>query len=228
MLSSRTLEFSNPREGSFLIMRWQVDLTMKIKPRLVTTALAAFAVLTTMAEAQSTVENLNHAYQAESNSANRYRQFAQKADAESFKQVAKLFRAAAASEDIHRQIIEKSLQKTGGRIETFKLDEVALASTAENLRRSIESESAESGSIYAGFLSSAKASKEKSAIRAFNYTLECDKKLARHFQQALVSLDSKASITYYLCGDCGLILTELPKKKCPVCREGLKEFKIIN
>jgi rubrerythrin len=82
--------------------------------------------------------------------------------------------------------------------------------------------------MYPGFLTAARADNEKSAIRAFNYALEAEKKHAEYFQQALDQIGGELPITCYLCKDCGLLLTKLPAKKCPVCREGLKEFKIIN
>ena len=200
---------------------------MKMKIRLLFATITTLA-LTSMVGAQTTVENLNHVYQAESNAANCYLAFAKQAEIENLPQAAKLFRAAASSEEIHRKIIERSIQKIGGRVETFKLDEITLGSTADNLRRAIEAETAQSGTAYPGFLASAKADNLKPAIRAFDYNSECDEKLAIHFQQALDHLDREVSVRYYLCGDCGLLLSELPEKKCPVCRKGLKEFDLIN
>lgn len=206
----------------------QIHLTMKLKIRFVAASIVAAATFTGMAAAETNVQNLNRAYQSESNAANCYQDFARKADAENHKQIAKLFRAAAAAEEIHRKIIERSILKIGGRVETFKLDEIAPASTADNLRSAIAGETLKSSTGYPGFLATAKASNEKAAIRAFNYTMECDQALAEIFQQALARLDAETAITCYVCQDCGLLVTQLPKKKCPVCRERLKKFKIIN
>ncbi len=77
---------------------WQGVVTMKLKSLIATATLAISAALICMGSAGTTVENLNAAYQAESNSANRYRQFTRTADAGNLRQTAKLFRAAAASE----------------------------------------------------------------------------------------------------------------------------------
>lgn len=193
----------------------------------------AFITMSTVAALASaasgtTLENLNTAYQEESNAANRYQEYAGKAETENLKQAAKLFRATSASEEIHRKTIERAILKMGGRVATFKLDEVSQASTADNLRSAIKGETAESSTIYPEFLATARADNEKSAIRAFNYTLEAERKHAEHFQQALDRIGGELPITCYLCKDCGLLLTKLPAKKCPVCREGLKEFQIIN
>lgn len=190
-------------------------------------ALSVFAAFNNAATG-TTLQNLNTAYQGESNAANRYREFARQAETENLKQAAKLFRAASASEEIHRKIIERAILKMGGKITTFKLNEVKPASTVENLRSAISGESAESTKMYPGFLVSAKVDQEKSAVRAFNYALEAEIKHAEYFQQALDRIGAEVPITCYLCKDCGLLLTKLPTKKCPVCREGLNEFQTIN
>jgi rubrerythrin len=193
-------------------------------------AVITFSTLAALSAAASgtTLQNLNAAYRGESNAANRYREFAMRADSENLKQTAKLFRAASASEEIHRKIVERAILKMGGQIDTFKLDEITPATTADNLRSAIKGETAESATMYPEFLTTARADNEKSAIRAFNYALEAEKKHAGYFQQALDHIGAELPVTCYVCADCGLLLTKLPAKKCPVCREGLKEFKIIN
>jgi rubrerythrin len=200
---------------------------MKLKSAIAVITLSTLAALATAASG-TTLQNLNAAYQGESNAANRYREFARKAESENLKQAAKLFRAASASEEIHRRIVERAILKMGGQIATFKLDEITPASTAENLRSAIKGETAESATMYPEYLATARADNEKSAIRAFNYALEAEKKHAEYFQQALDRIGGEQPLTCYVCEDCGLLLTKLPEKKCPVCREGLKEFKIIN
>lgn len=200
---------------------------MKLNIRIAAITLSTLAVLAAAASG-TTLQNLNAAYQGESNAAYRYQEFARKAETENLKQAAKLFRAAAASEEIHRKIIERAILKMGGQIATFKLDEIAPASTADNLRSAIKGETTESATLYPDFLTTARADNEKSAIRAFNYALEAEKKHAEYFQLALDRIGGELPITCYVCADCGLLLTQLPAKKCPVCREGLKEFKIIN
>ncbi len=200
---------------------------MKHKIHIAFITLSTLAVLAVGASG-TTLENLNAAYQGESNAAKRYQEYARTAETENLKQAAKLFRAASASEEIHRKIVERAILRMGGRIATFKLDEVSPSSTADNLRNAIKGETAESAKMYPEFLATARADNEKSAIRAFSYALEAEKKHAEYFQQALDRMGGEIPLTCYLCKDCGLLLTKLPAKKCPVCREGLKEFKIIN
>lgn len=197
-----------------------------MKPILRNIILASTALLTT-AFAGTTLQNLNVSYQNECNAANRYENFARQADAAGNPYVARLFRGAAASEAYHRDIQKRAILKLGGQPGTFKLEEIAPASNAENLKSAIKGESMEVDSIYPGFLATAKADNSKPAIRAFNYSLSAEKHHVDFFKQALDGIDAKTPIQCYVCKDCGLLLTKLPAKKCPLCREGLKAFKQI-
>lgn len=181
-----------------------------------------------IASAASTLENLNAAYQRESNQVVRYEAFARRADEEKHTQAAKLFRATAASEAIHRDIQKRAILKLGGHIEAFKLAEATAATTEENLKSSIKEETEESVSYYPKFVKSAKAEGIKAATRAFNYSLAAEKRHAGFFQQALDGLAANTPIHCYVCKDCGLLLTTLPARKCPLCNEGLKAFKTIS
>ena len=191
-------------------------------------SIAAIPGHASAAASGTTLQNLNTAYQRECNAANRYENFARQADSAGFNEIARLLRATAASEAIHRDIQKRAIVKLGANPETFKLQEIIPATTAENLKSAINDESEDSTKLYPAFLATAKADNSKPAIRAFNYALAGEKHHAEYFQQALAQIDSKNPITCYVCKDCGLMLTKLPAKKCPVCREGLKEFKKID
>lgn len=192
------------------------------------TAFAVLLACSPFASAGSTLENLNLAFERESNSVARYESFAKKADEENHTQAAKLFRAAAASEAIHRDIQKRAIIKLGGHIETFKLAETTSASTEENLKAAIMEEASDRNSFYPGVLATAKTEGFKAATRAFNYALSAEKRHAEYFQQALDQLAANTPIDCFVCKDCGLLLTKLPARKCPVCDEGLKEFKKIS
>ena len=103
---------------------------------------------------QKTIDNLNVAYRGESNANHRYTLFAQKAEQEGYGQVAKLFRAAAQSEAIHRELHKSAITSLGGKPDEIKLDEVKVGTTRENLEAAIKGESYERDSMYPGFLGS--------------------------------------------------------------------------
>jgi rubrerythrin len=193
-------------------------------------ALAAALIPASAASSASpqTIKNLNAAFQGESNASNRYAAFAKKAEKEGFGQVAKLFRAASASEAIHRDTHKAAIVKLGGTTDSFKLDEVMPGTTAENLKAAIKGESYERDTMYPEFLAVAKADDAKEAIRAFQFAAAAEKEHASLYQQALDQLGKNAPQDYFVCQVCGMTLTELPAKKCPVCRNGRDEYKKIS
>ena len=123
---------------------------MKLKIRIASITLSTLAALATAASG-TTLQNLNAAYQGESNAANRYREFARKAETENLKQAAKLFRAASASEEIHRRIVERAILKMGGQIATFKLDADPPGLHRRQSPQRHQGETAESSAMYPGF-----------------------------------------------------------------------------
>jgi rubrerythrin len=185
-------------------------------------ALAASSVPT------QTIKNLNTAFQGESNATNRYAAFAKKAETEGFAQVAKLFRAASASEAIHRDTHKAAILKLGGTVDSFKLDDVEPGTTAENLKAAIKGESYERDTMYPEFLAAAKAVDAKPAIRALQFAAAAEKEHAKLYQEALDQLGKNPPQDFFVCQVCGMTLTSLPAKKCPVCHKGLDEFKKIN
>src|SRR5512137_974712 len=101
---------------------------------------AALLAVTLSAQAkvsQQTLDNLNAAFQGESNAANRYEAFAKKAQGEGYAQAARLFRAAAQAETIHKESHKKVILALGGKVKDFQLDEVKAGTTAENLQAAI-------------------------------------------------------------------------------------------
>ena len=104
---------------------------------------------------EQTLKNLNTAFQGESNVSNKYSAFAKKADADGNAQVAILFRAASAAEAIRRDAHKAAIAELGGTVDSFKLDEVTSATTAENLKSAIKGESYERDTMYPGFLATA-------------------------------------------------------------------------
>lgn len=180
------------------------------------------------AVSEQTLRNLNTAFQGESNAANRYAIFAQKADEEGFAQVAKLFRAASAAEAIHRDAHKATLLKLGGKPASFELDQVTSKATADNLRAAIEGETHERDAMYPDFIARAKADDSRPAIRTLQFALAAEKEHAKLYQEALDLLGKNAPADYYVCQVCGMTLTQLPEKKCPSCREGRDEYKKID
>jgi|ERR1017187_3696005 rubrerythrin len=192
---------------------------------------AAFvaAVIPVQAEVSpKTLDNLNAAFQGESNAAHRYAAFAKQAQSEGHAYAARLFRAAAKAETIHRESHKQAILALGGNIKDFKLDEVKPGTTAENLRAAIKGESYERDTMYPEFLALAKQDNAKEAVRTFVFAQKAETEHAKLYQAALDNLGKQADMPIYVCKVCGYTTTTLPDKNCPSCREPVSNYELID
>jgi len=191
---------------------------------------AALAAVTTAqaSVSQQTINNLNTAFQGESNASHRYEAFAKKADAGGDAYAARLFRAAAKAEAIHRETHKKAILELGGKIKDFKLDEVKVGTTAENLQAAIKGESYERDTMYPEFMAQAKTDGAKPAIRTLLYAQKAEAEHAKLYKDALDNLGKNADLPLYVCKVCGYTVTKLPDKNCPSCREPVSNYERIN
>jgi rubrerythrin len=173
---------------------------------------------------QKTIDNLNIAYRGESNASHRYTLFAQKAEQDGYGQVAKLFRSAAQSEAIHRELHKSAIISLGGKVDEIKLDEVTVGTTNENLEAAIKGESYERDSMYPAFLAQARQDNAAAAIRSFTFAQAAEKEHARLYQDALNNLGHNAATDYFVCSLCGFTTTQLAAKNCPSCHNGVEKF----
>lgn len=191
-------------------------------------ALLAAVIQAQAIVSQQTLDNLNAAFQGESNAAHRYEAFAKKADAEGHAQAARLFRAAAKAESIHKENHKQAILALGGKIKDFKLDELKVGATAENLQTAIKGESYERDTMYPEFLKKAKADEAREATRTFLYAEKAEAEHARLYQEALNNLGQKQDVPVYVCKVCGYTTTKLPERNCLSCRESVTEYERIN
>lgn len=206
-----------------------------MKSTFFTIALAGAAALLLVPSAKAeasaqTIKNLNAAFQGESNAANRYKIFAEKAEKDGFPEAARMFRATSASEAIHRDNHKAAILKLGGKVEPFELEAVTPGTTAENIKTAIKGETYEVDKMYPEFLALAKQEDARPAIGTFNAAMETEKAHAKIYADALENLGKQgvAAVEYFVCQVCGMTVTKLPAKKCPVCREPVSEFKKIS
>ncbi|MBW2206003.1 MAG: rubrerythrin family protein [Deltaproteobacteria bacterium] len=136
-------------------------------------------------------ENLKEAFAGESQANRKYLAFAKQAEQEGYKQVAKLFRAAAEAETVHAH---SHLRTLGG-----------VKGTSDNLQEAIAGETHEFKSMYPAMIEAAKAENETSAERSFNYANAVEKIHAELYQKALDNLETPEEVDYQVCSVCGRV-----------------------
>ncbi len=179
-------------------------------------ATAALAADQTKAPAK-TVENLQAAFNGESNAHARYLAFAEKADLEGYAGVATLFRAAARAEQVHANS-HAAVIKEMGAVPAADVKTPEVKSTRENLEAAIKGETYERDTMYPEFLKLAKAEANKGAVKSFNYAKTAEAEHAKLYRNALDDMNAwKTAKPMYVCTVCGYTTTALSFEKCPSC-----------
>lgn len=176
-----------------------------------------------------TLENLQTAYDGESNANAKYLAFAKKADEEGYAKVASLFRAAARAEEIHKTNHADVITKMGGTPKA-EIKPADIKTTAENLKGSIEGETYERDKMYTDFLAEARSVGNKDAVRTFNLAKTAEAEHAKLYTEALANLkDWKGSkITFFVCSVCGFTTKDTTIEKCPVDFTPKEKFESIS
>ncbi len=148
-------------------------------------------------------EDLKEAFAGESQANRKYLAFAKKADQEGYKQVAKLFRAAAEAETVHAHAHLRNLK--------------GIKSTRENLEEAVAGEVHEFQHMYPQMIEDAKAEGNKGAEMSFDYANKVEKVHADLYKKALDDLGKNEEVDYYVCQVCGMTVEKDAPDKCPVC-----------
>ena len=167
----------------------------------------------------TTLENLQTAFNGESNANARYLAFATQAQSEGYGEVASLFRAAARAEMIHATN-HAAIIKELGAVPQAHIEATAVKSTRENLEAAIKGETYERDTMYPDFLKQARADRNSHAVRTLNLAKTAETEHARLYTAALASLDKfkgTQAVTYYVCPICGFTARETTFSKCPSC-----------
>lgn len=158
-------------------------------------------------------EDLKEAFAGESQANRKYLAFAKKADQEGYKQVAKLFRAAAEAETVHAHAHLRNL--------------AGVKSTKENLEGAINGESFEFQQMYPRMIEDAKAEGNKGALISFDYANQVEKIHADLYTKALNNLGKNEETEYVVCQVCGMTVEGEAPDKCPVCGAPKSSFKKV-
>ena len=162
----------------------------------------------------STQDNLKAAFAGESQANRKYLAYSQKAKAEGFDTVARLFQVVAEAETIHAL---KHLQ-------TLK----AVGSTLDNLQAAIAGEYYEFSAMYPEFIAEAEKDGDQAAKTSFHLANEVEKVHHKLYEKALQAVEAKQDIAteaFYLCPVCGHVEENEAPGRCPVCGAPGSSFK---
>ena len=155
-------------------------------------------------------KNLREAFAGESQANRRYLAFAKKADEEGYKQVAKLFRAAAEAETVHAHAHLRALS--------------GIKATKENIQEAITGETHEFKKMYPEFLAKAKQEGIKPAEMSFDHANQVEKIHAALYEKAIANLGKNEAVDYYVCPVCGNTVEGKAPAECPICGTAGSKF----
>ncbi|MDP2743722.1 MAG: rubrerythrin family protein [Dehalococcoidia bacterium] len=164
----------------------------------------------------TTKENLGAAFAGESQANRKYLFFAEKAEGEGHKRVARLFRAVAEAETVHARNHLKVMQGVG--------------STKDNLRAAIGGEHYEFTEMYPAFIKQAEVESSSKAKSSFDFANKVERLHHGLYIDALDMLEKGQATElkpFYVCQYCGNTVEGQAPEKCPVCGMPKSMFKLI-
>ncbi|HNW45395.1 MAG TPA: rubrerythrin family protein [Elusimicrobiales bacterium] len=189
-----------------------------------TPAAAAVKKEAVKAPEATTLENLQTAFNGESNAKARYEAFAAKAQTEGYLGAAGLFKAAALAESIHAAKHGKAIEALGG-VPAADVKTPVVKTTLANLKEALKGENHENKKMYPAFVKKAEADKNMQAVYSFKGAMAAEAMHAQMFSQAIANLkDWKAKKKFLVCQTCGYTTMDLALKTCPVCSQPRSQF----
>jgi rubrerythrin len=164
----------------------------------------------------ATLENAMEAFAGESQANRKYTAFADQAESEGYKNIARLFRAASEAEAVHAKKLLKAMSM--------------INSTKENVQGSISGETHEYTKMYPEFLNEAQAEKKTDFALVFTYAMKAEEVHAGLYKEAQNALNNRMDMsnrTVWICPVCGDIFLGQAPEKCPICSAVRKVFREI-
>ncbi|WOF15221.1 rubrerythrin family protein [Methanoplanus sp. FWC-SCC4] len=164
----------------------------------------------------TTMDNAAEAFAGESQANRKYFVFSEKAAAEGYPNVAKLFKAASEAEAIHAKRLLFAMQKVG--------------TTEENLKGSVAGETDEYTKMYPSFIKKAQEESESEAETVFTHAMRAEEVHAGRYSIALDSVSKGKDMEIkkvFLCPVCGNIELDEAPASCPICGVPARMFREI-
>lgn len=160
-----------------------------------------------------TEQFLKEAFAGESQAHMKYLNFAEKAEEEGKANVARVFKAASYSEQVHASAHLDTLEGIG--------------STSENLAGAMAGEGFEIAEMYPAYMAVAEDQGEEDAKVSFHQALEAEKVHHGLYGRAKAAVDAGGDLELgqlWVCTSCGYTMEGEPPARCPICTAPRKLF----
>lgn len=161
-----------------------------------------------------TIENMQSAYKGEKTATAKYEAFSKKAEEEGYHNIALLYNAVSAAENIHA-INHKAVIEDAGSTVPIITPEYKVKTTKENLNDDINGEAYEAKTMYPNFLKTAETANNQIAFLSLTYAMKTELKHKFFFEQVLGDINSNTLNSlpskYFVCPTCGNTYTTAPR-----------------
>lgn len=171
-----------------------------------------------------TIENLQTAYGKSLMRHRCYTTLAERAQKDRNTNVARLFQAAARSEQIHADLHASLLRKTGVEPQTQPPDSIKVGTVLQMLKQAMSNEQLETGSMYPNLIRTAELENFPEAVDQFKKVREADARHLELFRDAYDNGGRVKKTPYVVCAGCGYIMTSDKTEECPVCKTKKDKF----
>jgi rubrerythrin len=164
-----------------------------------------------------TIENMQLAYKGEKTATAKYEAFSKKAEEEGYHNIALLYSAVSAAENIHALNHKAVIEDAGSTVPSIT-PEFNVKTTKENLHDDINGETYEAKTMYPDFIKTAEIANNQIAIISLTYAMKTELKHKFFFEQVLGDINSNTLNSlpskYFVCPACGNTFANTAPKHC--------------
>lgn len=171
-----------------------------------------------------TIENLQTAYGKSVRHTRMYSLFVKQAEKERNKNMLNLYRAITRSEEIHAQNHAALLRTLYVEPMATPDEPVIVGTIPQTLKMALSSEEMEYSAMYPNLIRTAEAEKFTAASEQFSHTRDADTRHGELIREASNNEGKIATVKYFVCPECGYVVTSDQTEECPVCKTGKARF----
>lgn len=168
-------------------------------------------------EVGTTLENLKAAIAGETGASAKYAAFAEAAEKQGYNQIARLFKATSAAEQVHIGLEYALVAEMEPGYEKPVAPACSGDQTDLNLITGAQGEIFETSDMYPAFIAKAQEEGNAKAVQVFTRAKLAESVHAERYLAAYNDLDAADDDAFYLCPICGYIHKGEDFEKCPIC-----------